>query len=103
MMRMLFILAHDAIQHALRGVEKIARVPFDEEYQYSTWPTVSRIRTSRPVSSRTSRRAVCSSVSPALGVPFGSAQRRSGVRPTRTISMPSSARRNTMPPADTAV
>lgn len=29
MRRMLLILAHDAIQHVLRGVEKIARVPFD--------------------------------------------------------------------------
>src|SRR5438552_3385745 len=61
------------------------------------------IVTDNPVSSPTSRSAVCSSDSPGSGVPFGSAQRPSLGRPTSTTSMPRSPRRRyTTPPADVA-
>ena len=64
------------------------------------------IRTSRPVSSATSRRAVSSVVSPRSGVPLGSVQvrpSRSRRRlPTTSWGRPASYR-TTMPPAEVAV
>ena len=64
------------------------------------------IRTSRPVSSPTSRIAVCSRVSPGLGVPFGSVQvtmsRSRRREPTTRCGSPDS-KRTTIPPADVAV
>ena len=64
------------------------------------------MRTSRPVSSATSRIAVSSRVSPALGVPFGRVQvtmsRSRRREPTTRCGSPSS-NRTTIPPADVAV
>lgn len=60
------------------------------------------ISTSRPVSSRVSRSAVSSSVSPESGVPFGSAQSRELRRWTRATSRWPSTGRTTTPPAEVA-
>ncbi len=67
--------------------------------------TGARMRTSSPVSSSTSRRAVCSIVSAPSGVPFGSdhvTPSRSRRRLPSTISSPCSRRRTTIPPAEVA-
>ena len=66
----------------------------------------SVIRTSSPVSSATSRNAVCSRVSPAVGVPLGSVQvrlSRSRRRLPTTSDGPSESNRTTTPPAEVAV
>ena len=64
------------------------------------------MRTSRPVSSATSRRAVSSVDSPRFGVPLGRVQARPSRSrrrlPTTSWGRPSSCR-TTMPPADVAV
>ena len=63
------------------------------------------MRTSRPVSSRTSRRAVCSGVSSPSGVPLGSDQvapSRSRRRRPSSSSRPPGVRRRRMPPAEKA-
>ncbi len=54
--------------------------------QYSIVPIGRTISTSSPLSSRTSRSAVCSIVSPGSGVPFGNTQVRSLSRPAITTS-----------------
>src|SRR3954468_22498566 len=62
-------------------------------------PIGRMISTSRPLSSRTSRIAVSSTVSPGSGVPFGNTHVRSLSRPAMTTSSPSPESRSTTPPA----
>ena len=57
---------------------------------------------SSPVSSLTSRTAVCSRDSPGSGVPFGNPQTPSESRPQMTNSTPLPDLRKTTPPAETA-
>src|SRR4029077_16061843 len=70
---------------------------------YVISPSARTMRTSRPVSSRTSRSAVCSSDSPSVGVPFGKTHEPSFTRPRSATSGPCSPSRTTTPPAAVAL
>src|SRR5207245_7373835 len=75
-------------------------LPRNRKYQSMTRIGPCRARSSRPVSSATSRRAASAGGSPTWRWPFGNPQLRYESRIRRNPGAPSGPRRNTTPPAE---